>query len=443
MKLLLIGILITVVFTGCTSGGKPWVVTQPPGSYQPVPGVFMAGAAEIDITPAPGFPVFGFSTEGTKRALGFWTRLKARSIVFQDSNGKRLAMVQIDWGAVSELLRREIAVRAANLGISPSNLVMSASHTHAGPGGFFGASFYNAFGSARSGFCSELVVWAADRIGLSIKKACEDLAPAKVAAGEVMIDHLTRNRSLEAWVWNYENNLLDVPYNSIIPRFTVIRIDHLNNDQPGQTIPIAAFIIAPMHATSVGTGCQLYHGDLFGAASRYIAASIKKTYNLNRDFVAAIAAGPEGDVSPNWQTQNISEAKRLGKMLADNAYSCFHGLDDKLMDIEPEHIYVEYNMKNAQAGGQTLCEPMLGVPILGGAEDGRSFLYMKPLLRYLIIEGYRNLDPKDCQGVKISPLKSFRNFIYPPSAFPDLAPLHIVRLGDAITLGTLPVEATT
>ena len=34
----------------------------------------------------------------------------------------------------------EVAKRAADSGISPVNLVMSASHTHAGPGGFFGAS---------------------------------------------------------------------------------------------------------------------------------------------------------------------------------------------------------------------------------------------------------------------------------------------------------------
>ncbi|HLP59418.1 MAG TPA: neutral/alkaline non-lysosomal ceramidase N-terminal domain-containing protein, partial [Candidatus Deferrimicrobium sp.] len=256
-------------------------------------------------------------------------------------------------------------------------------------------------------------------------------------------DNLTRNRSLEAWVWNYENKLIDVPYDAVIPRVWVIRIDHTDSGQPGHTIPIAAFIIAPLHATSVGVGCHLYHGDLHGVASRYIAAAIEKTYNLDRHFVAAVAVGPQGDVSPNWQKQGIPEAKRLGKILADNVFTCFKGLDDKLMEIEPEHIYVEYNMKNAAVGDKTLCQPMLGVPILGGAEDGRSFLYMKPLLRYLIIEGYRNLEPQGCQGVKKSPLKSFRKLIYPPSAFPDLAPLHIVRLGDAVSLGTLPVEATT
>ena len=112
MKKILILILITVAVTGCASKVKPWIVSQPPDTFQPVPGSFLAGAAEVDITPSPGFPVFGFSTEGTKYALGHWTRLKARIIVFQDSKGKRLAMVQIDWGAVSELLRREVAKRA-------------------------------------------------------------------------------------------------------------------------------------------------------------------------------------------------------------------------------------------------------------------------------------------------------------------------------------------
>ena len=443
MRKFFIFLLIAMVVTGCTSGGKPWVVTQPPDTYQPIPGGFLAGTAEVDITPSPGFPLFGFSTEATKYALGQWTRLKARIVVFQDSKGKRLALVQTDWGAVSELLRREVAKRAADSGISPANLAMSASHTHAGPGGFFGASFYNTFGSGRSGFFPQLVNWAADRIGSGIKSACLDLAPARIAAGEVTIDGLTRNRSLEAWIWNYKDNVIDVPYNSVIPRVWVVRIDHVNKEQPAQTTPIAAYIIAPLHATSVGVNCKLYHGDLHGVASRYIAASIEKEYHLDRHFVAAVAVGPEGDVSPNWQKQDIPEAKRLGKMLADPVIECFKGLNDKLTEIEPEHVYMEYDMKNAKVGDQSLCEPMMGVPILGGAEDGRSFLYMKPVLQYLIIEGYRHLKPKGCQGVKVPPLKSLRNLIYPPSAFPDMAPLHVVRLGDALSLATLPVEATT
>ncbi|MDQ1351092.1 MAG: neutral ceramidase [Acidobacteriota bacterium] len=443
MKKYLIFILIIVVVTGCASKAKPWIVTQPSDTYQPVPGSFLAGAAEVDITPSPGFPVFGFSTEGVKHALGYWTRLKARIIIFQDSKGKRLALVQTDWGAVSELLRREVAKRAADSGIAPVNLVMSASHTHAGPGGFFGASFYNTFGSSRSGFFPALVNWAADRIDSGIKTACLDLAPARVAAGEVTIDGLTRNRSLEAWIWNYKNNVIDVPYNSVIPRVWVFRIDHVNKEQPAQTIPIAAYIITPLHATSVGVDCKLYHGDLLGVASRYIAATIEKQYHLDRHFVTAVAVGPEGDISANWQKQNIDEAKRLGKMLADPVFECFKGLDDKLTDIEPEHAYAEYDMKNAKVGDQSLCEPMMGVPILGGAEDGRSFLYMKPVLHYLVIEGYRYLEPKGCQGVKVPPLKGLRNAIYPPESFPDIAPLHVIRFGDMFSLATVPVEATT
>lgn len=445
MRKFFIFIFITAVVSGCSSIEKPWVVTQPPDTFQPVPGSFLAGTAEVDITPSPGFPVFGFSTEGTKYALGHWTRLKARIIVFQDSKGKRLAMVQIDWGAVSELLRREVAKRAADSGISPANLLMAASHTHAGPGGFFGASFYNCFGSGRSGFFPQLVNWAAERIGTGIKTACLDLAPARVAAGEVTIDGLTRNRSLEAWVWNYKGKLMDVPYNSVIPRVWVVRIDHVNKEQPSQTIPIAAYIITPVHATSVGMECKLYHGDLLGVASRYIAASIEKEYHLDRHFVAAVAVGPEGDVSATWQKQEIPEAKRLGKMLADPVFECFKGLNSKLTETEPEHVYVEYDMKNAKVGDQSLCEPMMGVPILGGAEDGRSFLYMKPIpiVDYLVIEGYRYLEPKGCQGVKVPPLKSLRNMIYPPSAFPDIAPLHVLRFGEVFSLATLPVEATT
>jgi hypothetical protein len=79
---------------GC--GGKRFVVSQPASPYTPAPtGAFRAGVASVDVTPHPGPPMFGHSTEGAGRAVGYQMRLRARALAFEDEQGERAVLVQI------------------------------------------------------------------------------------------------------------------------------------------------------------------------------------------------------------------------------------------------------------------------------------------------------------------------------------------------------------
>ena len=398
MKWKYIVLLLFFLSVACSTG-RMITVVQPGVVPQPSPDVFQAGVSEVDITPPPGLPLFGYSWDAAKHAKGYWTRLKARAIVFEVGQekqekrlGKRLALVQVDLGAVSGLLHHEVAKRLADFGFSPANIMLAASHTHGAPGGYFGSEFYNNFGSGTWGFYPQLVEWLASRISQSIKNACLDLAPAGIAVGDTMVEGLSRNRSLQAWIMNFSGNLTDLPYPGIIPRVYVLRVDHLGKENPEQTTPIAAFVVAPVHATSLGKKNKLYHGDLHGAASLYLSAFIKHHGKIKRPFVAAVAAGPQGDVSPNWKVQTSNETKRLGHLLAKHAFRVFNTLDDKLQPVDLKYAYQEVRMSGAEVNGIRLCKrPMLGVSALAGAEDGRSRLYGKPG----VYEGYRR-NSKGC-----------------------------------------------
>ncbi len=432
----LIGILVLLHVNACIPG-RVIEVRQPVITLQRGTNDFLAGAAEVDITPPPGLPLFGFAIGSTGNAKGYWTRLKARVIVFQNGRGERTALVQLDLGAVSGLLHRETAKRLASSGFEPANLLMAASHTHAAPGGFFGEKFYNRLGSGRPGFFRHLVTWLAERICAGVNKACANLAPARVGAGMVTVKGLSRNRSLDAWLCNFETDRGQPPYMSVIPDVYLLRVDHVRGDG---TVPTAAFVVAPVHATAMGKKNKLYHGDLHGVASRYLAAMVTQKYQLNRPFVAAVVSGPQGDVSPRWDKQGMDETKRLGALLAEKAGGLFRSLDGKLQKCGPQYIYSEPRIQGAQLREGKLCEkPMIGVPALGGAEDGRSIFYGK----FSVVEGRKRKHPKGCQEVKARAGGFLQPLLVKPGALPEFAPLQMIRFGDMISFVTIPAEPTT
>jgi len=433
------GLLVLLLLGACVSG-RVIDVEQPRITPQTGTNQFLAGAAEINITPPPGLPLFGFSVEAAGFARGYWTRLKARAIVFQNETGERMALVQLDMGAVSGLLHRETAKRLAPWGFGPGNLLLAASHTHAAPGGFFGEKFYNRFGSGRFGFFRHLVDWLADRISDGVKAACADLAPARIGAGVVTVRGLSRNRSLEAWILNYAKDPTRIPYPGVIPDVYLLRVDHVRDSSDNGTVPIALFAVAPVHATAIGNKNKLYHGDLFGVASRYLSSGITRKYGLKRSIVAAVAAGPQGDVSPAWTEQGIPEARRLGRLLAENVERAFSGLDGNLEKAAPRYMYIEPRIQGARLKQGKLCDmPVAGVAVLAGAEDGRSFLYNK----LGVYEGRKREHPVGCQGVKLPAGGFLQRLLVKPGNFPGFAPLQIIRFGDLITFAAVPGEPTT
>lgn len=95
------------------------------------------GAATIDITPPVGTPLDGYGGR-TDVSLGVHDPLYARAL-FLDDGTTRLAVVVCDLigigGFLAERARELIAERP---GIAPENVMIAATHTHAGPAGVRG-----------------------------------------------------------------------------------------------------------------------------------------------------------------------------------------------------------------------------------------------------------------------------------------------------------------
>ncbi len=115
-------------------GDDPYIARHPEGRAVTA---YSAGLALADMTAwEPGLLTLGW---GDLRGGidGVDVPLQARALVLQRGE-ERLALVTVDLCFVTELLRDEVLERLAArpaLGITPRALLLTATHTHAGPSG--------------------------------------------------------------------------------------------------------------------------------------------------------------------------------------------------------------------------------------------------------------------------------------------------------------------
>src|SRR5450755_428212 len=412
-------VLIACPLISCAGAGTPRLIHQRPATSVPASGGFRAGASEVDITPPPGLPVFGSSVEAEPSLKGYRMRLFARAIFLEDRNGERFVLVQADLGAVSGRLHREIASRVFDLGLGPDRILLAATHTHGAPGGYFGTGFYNRFASARSGFDPEVLEWFASRITLAIRNAFDALAPARVGAVEVSIPGLSKNRSADAWAKNFPTG--PPPGREEVDRtLRMLRIDRA--DASGG-VPIAAFLNFAVHGTAASIHQKVAHGDLQAVTAEVLRETVLRNYPGSTAFVPAFFNGAEGDVSPNYTKQGFAEADRIGTALAERAFSAFRSLDGGLAEVEIRRAYREIHLPNAPTSEDgALCDrAVVGVPVLGGAEDGRSRFYGLVGIH----EGAARKTPRGCQGVKKRALGFIQGLLLGPADFPQIAPFQM------------------
>jgi neutral ceramidase len=423
-----------------------------------------AGAATLDLTPPPGAPLWGYAlTSAAPCAQGYRTRLKVHAIVLQAPTGGRLALVQVDLGAVSRLLHVSVAERLASIGLGPDRLLIAASHTHAGPGGYFGDSFYNTFGAGRPGFDPVILSWLVERIAGAVELATERLEPAALGAASVRVSQVSYNRSLPAWRRNQERPAPEGPAGSPLPeiddRLRLLRVDRLQADADGRVSrsPMAAFATFAIHSTAVGRKNTLYHGDILGHAWRQLALRVRAAEPDATAFVAAMAAGSEGDVAPLKAEQSFAVSERIGKRLGDQAFDAFQqaGLNMR-HEVDLSHGYQEVAIAGALTEQGAVCaQAMVGVPAIAGTEDGPSGING----RFGAYEGRRWSVPRGCHGAKVAALSPVQRLLFKPphatrelGSFPAHAAFQVLALyassgpGAAspfFSLVSVPAEPTT
>ncbi|HZP43171.1 MAG TPA: neutral/alkaline non-lysosomal ceramidase N-terminal domain-containing protein [Candidatus Binatia bacterium] len=428
----------------------------------PVPaGTFRAGAAKVDLTPPPGFPMGGFSIVG-RTARGWWTRLHARAVYLEDADGAPLALVACDlWAVPAGLVDRVAELLGADgetRHVGRDRLVVAATHTHHSPGNFSSSRLYNAYASPRAGFDRDLFEFLARRIAAAVREAARRRRPATVRLATLRLAGVARNRSFDAFALDPERDALlaenaalpvaPAPgwdadaYRAVDPTLTVLRVDAVG--RLGATIAVAAFFA--VHATAMGPASEVYSSDLFGVATRLVEERLAGS-------VVALFNGAEGDVSPDWLVQDRRSALAVGRRLAD-------GIARGMAEAGPpaeSRLEAAFDPAVALAGAtftdargvahRTAADARMGAAAVGGAEDGRTALFAAGWREGVRGERTPGHGPKqnllDPWGLELRPpMAGLLRWLASPPEGPRTVPLGVYRMG-GLVLATLPGEFTT
>jgi hypothetical protein len=196
-------------------------------------GALRAGVAERRFAlpadaPIGGFARLSYRSEGTPGPVG------ARALVVEEP-GCRLALVSAEVLLVPESLQAEIAAQVADLGLS--GLLVAATHTHAGPGGYVDSLVFERIATGRYDPAVRAAV--VDAIAGAIRDAAANLAPAALSTVRAAADDLAKSRT---------GGLEDAP-------LTVVRLT-----APGGE-PVAELTVFAAHATILGTRNRVISGD--------------------------------------------------------------------------------------------------------------------------------------------------------------------------------------
>ena len=402
----------------------------------------LAGAAKVDITPSPGMPLAGYSTLA-KRAIGFRTRLYARALYLKPKEGPPIALVALDLLSGSELLQHRVAeIVAKKTDVGIEGLCLAGTHTHSGPGNYFGSVFYNRFGSNLAGFNPKFFDFLAQRVANAVVLAYESRRPARIATGKLAVWGFTRNRSMEAYLANQNLPKLasqDV-HRAVNPWLWMVRVDGLS--QGGAYEPLAALSSFSIHGTAVPPKNALYSADVFAYIERELEGQIES--ETGRPFVHLVVNGTHADNSPDYapKMQGFLEARRIGVGVGKKALSMFRRLEKGLrQDVPVRSLAVELDLfKERCVEDVCLCpRPVVGATLMAGAEDGQP-----PVIHALwpFKEGSRRLLFKhSCQGRKLHALGPLQPLLLPKSDFPHLAFLQVLQVGD-LSMLAVPFEVS-
>lgn len=447
-------LLSLLSLAGCSPAevNLPALGDVPRPSPVAVEGALRVGTARVDVTPAPGPSTFGHGPDAYA-ASGYWSRLYCRVFVLETEPGYPLAIVPCDLAAIGTALHREVG-RRLHPRLPADRLMLSATHTHAGPAHYFEGPAYGGATSTRlPGFDSAMLEFLADRIAQGLRDALDHMRPARARWNHSSLWGLTRNRSLHAFRNNTPELLASFPkapepslaeaQKAIDPALDVLQLEELDPARPGVVLgPLGTLAWFAMHPTVLPAQTRMFNADAFGVASREVERELVRARASRgappADPLAGIVNTNEGDMSPSWIEGTADEAMRIGQKLG-RAIWATHTSGSPWRDrLRIDSRYVEEDLPGAfLRDGSRLCPTaMLGESSShGGSDHHCSFQGMFP--------GEPEYDPKGdpCHFPKRKLMGLVQNALVPREGFPTHVPLALVRIDDT-WIAHVPAELT-
>jgi neutral ceramidase len=406
------------------------------------------GVGRADITPPTGYYMMGW-VRSDGLITGQNTRLWARVIVLKEGD-RKIALVAEDLNGIPGGMMKAAADLDGDIGFSEQNVLDSASHTHAGPAGFYNFSTYNSvFMTINSptdfqltgGLDPQLYAFEVRQLALAIRRADANLGPGAAGWGQTRLTHLTQNRSLEAHLYDHGIHMAygtatvdDDPkgyLHTIDPNVNVLRVD---KEIGGRMVPVGMWSTFADHGTVNKYQFTYYNEDHHGSATRLTEAAIRRAGDVPRgqDVVNVYGNTDEGDQSAGLDRSGPAAADYVGRVEADHFLRAWRQAGRHL-DSSPD---LDWRWtRTCFCGQQTPEGPVadqgeLGLAEFTGSEEGRGPLFDVTMVPF---EGDHLPAGSGTQGDKIAtPI---------PLDIPAAVPMMSVRVGDRVIV-SVPGEMT-
>ena len=237
--------LVAILALGLGVASLPWHserAASPPRVVAAARGAgpLRAGAAAVPMDVPAGAPIAGFA-RWSYASRGVRDPVGARAVVLAVP-GCKVALASVDLLLVPEALDAAVRARVTDLGLD--GLVVAATHTHAGPGGYWEHRFAERIGTGP--YDPRVRDLAAGAIAEAVRRADATLAPARVSVARGAAPDLARSRSRGA-----EDG-----------RLVAVRVDREGG------APVAEIVVFAAHPTILGEANRLISGDWPG---RFVA----------------------------------------------------------------------------------------------------------------------------------------------------------------------------
>lgn len=416
---------------------------------------FQVGRGLSDVTGEPadcGMLGYGKSTQRTK---GLHTRLRSRAFVFV-ADSRRLLLVVNDLPMITESITqavlRELVPRFGGL-YREDNVLLTATHTHCGPGGY---SHYLLYNLTTNGFHEVTFRAIVDGIVEAVERAHADVAPSELSLAHGQLHDASINRSRSSFDRNPDADKAVFP-DAIDPQTTLLRIA-----RDGKAV--GAINWFPTHGTSMSNHNCLISGDNKGYAGYHwerVVEGVDYRQHTADDFVSAFAQTNAGDMSPNLNnapssgpTEDEFENTRIigrrqydaaAALLAQPGTPLGDGVDHRMtyLDLGATEVTAEFT---GDGRSHRTSPAQTAAAALAGTDEGKGFPGFRQgrngLMDRLSDKVIYRLSPRlrEAQSPKAIVLPASPiNKLYP--IVQQRVPVHLVRLGRLYLIG-IPGEVT-
>ncbi|MFI1190637.1 neutral/alkaline ceramidase [Streptomyces californicus] len=417
---------------------------------------YLIGRGISDVTgEAAETGMMGYSSFDQKTS-GIHQRQRSRAFVVVDrTSGKRVVYVNADLAMIFQSVRQGVLARLKERYGSlygEENVLLSATHTHSGPGGH---SHNIAYNLSVLGFQKKTYQAIVDGIADSVAKAHQDLKPGALSLGTGTLTNASVNRSRAAFDRNPAADRAAFP-DAIDPAMTVLRFRQGRED-------VGAINWFATHNTSITNKNTLISPDNKGYASYAWEHDHEGVRYLDDapGFVAAFPNTNAGDMSPNlnlkpgsgptedeFENARIIGERQLAKAreIHRDAKPVTGGVDSRLAYVDMEDVTVG-GAYTPDGEEHRTCPAVVGASTLAGSvEDGPAIPLFEEGMRTPvapILEALRVDTPSwlaTCQYPKASLIPTgLLSDVLPVT--PKRLPLQIMKIGE-LHLVAAPGEFT-